>query len=130
MNGDLWNYSVASFTSIILIVTLKLMNYTRLYNWQHWVSITLTSVGLYLGYMVVSNYFSFSKTHLSIIVILSTGYFYFTVLFTTGFPILCDFFANQVSSLLLKNPTDYLFHKYDKYRAQYWRDVKKYGRRN
>ena len=94
LNGDLWNYSVASFTSIILIVSLKLMNYTRLYNWLHWVSISLTSVGLYLGYMVVSNYFSFSKTHLSIIVILSSGYFYFTVAFTTGFPILCDFFAN------------------------------------
>ena len=108
LNGDLWNYSVATFTAIVLIVTLKMMVYTRVYNWLHWVAILVTSVGFYLSYVIISNYFSFSKTHLSIIVILSSPLFYFAVLLTTGFLILLDFCISQSNNLICQGPVEYL----------------------
>lgn len=108
VNGDLWNFSVASFTAIFLIVTLKMMVFIRVYNWIHWVAIGVTSVGFYFGYVIISNYFSFSKTHLSIEVILSTPLFYLTVLFTAGAAIFFDFFLTQAYNLWWQGPSEYL----------------------
>ena len=55
-NSDLWAFSVTTFTSIILMVTQKLMLYQRLFNAFHLVSVTFLSVGAYFGYVWFSNY--------------------------------------------------------------------------
>ena len=72
-NNDLWSFSVTVFTAVILIVTLKLVLYTRMLNWVSALSFTLLSLAPYFGYVWVTNYLEFSNTHLSIEVTFSSS---------------------------------------------------------
>ena len=68
-NNDMWSFSVASFTAVIFIVTLKLMASERYYTWINLFSIFVLSLGIYFCYVWASNFTGFSSTYLSMQVI-------------------------------------------------------------
>lgn len=53
--GDLWIMSLSSFTSIIIVVNLKLLLGSRSLSLVHFVAIIITSIGLYITWMWLSD---------------------------------------------------------------------------
>lgn len=78
-NNDMWSFSVASFTSVIIIVTLKLMVSESYFTWVNFVCIFCLSLGIYFLYIWASNYTGFSSTYYSMVMIFSTCQYYLTV---------------------------------------------------
>ena len=66
-SSDLWLTGVAMyfssyfrFTSVVLLVTFKLSTHTKFWSWLLIFSILFFSLGLYIGYMWISNYATFT----------------------------------------------------------------------
>lgn len=62
-NNDMWAFSVSSFTSVIFIVTFRLMMTSRYFTWLNLFCITFLSLGVYFLYVWASNYTGFSATY-------------------------------------------------------------------
>lgn len=54
--AGLWTLSLCSFTSVIFVVNIKIFLTSRSLTVGHFVSILITSVGLYVSWMWISNY--------------------------------------------------------------------------
>ena len=107
-NGDLWSISLSSFTSMMLIVTLKLMVFERFYCWINIVSISICSLGIYFLYVFASNWTGFSNTHASMQVIFVTSNMYLSVLLCVGLAYFLDIFKRAFVFSFKPTPTDYL----------------------
>ena len=107
-NGDIWTFSVCSFTSIIIIVTLKLMVYSRFYTFFNIFSIVILSVGVYFLCIWVTNYMIFSNTYLSMEFLWGSPVFYLTVFLLAFGCYVFDYFLSSYTFNIETSPPDFL----------------------
>lgn len=50
-------FPLSSFTTVMMLVTFKLSTHTKFWSWILLISILFFSLGLYLAYMWISNYY-------------------------------------------------------------------------
>ena len=110
-NNDMWSFSVASFTAVILIVTFKLMFIERYFTWINFVSIFCLSLLIYFIYIWGSNFTGFSSTFYSMRMIFTTHQYYLPFALITIFCFLLDMFIALYHFEIKENPVDYLRKK-------------------
>ena len=55
-DGDMWTLSLASFTSMMFVVSLKILSASRNLTYMNFIAIFTGSICVYLMYFWVSNY--------------------------------------------------------------------------
>ena len=104
----MWTFSVSSFTSVIFIVTIRLMVTSRYFTWINLVCIFLLSLGIYFVYIWGSNYTGFSATYQSIQMIFASPQYYLSVLLCVFFCYAIDLLVSSWRFEIGTNPTDFL----------------------
>ncbi|TNV86611.1 hypothetical protein FGO68_gene4748 [Halteria grandinella] len=107
-NNDMWAFSVSSFTSVIFIVTFRLMMTSRYFTWLNLFCIFFLSLGIYFLYVWASNYTGFSATYQSIPMIFSSPHYYLTVFLCVMLCLLVDFLVMGWRFEINEGPQDYL----------------------
>ena len=107
-NNDMWSFSVTSFTSVILIVTMRLMATSRYLTWINLVSVVLLSLGIYFLYIWASNYTGFSSTYQSMVMIFQSPHYYLTVLLCVFLCYAVDLFMEAWQFEIMTSPADFL----------------------
>ena len=104
----MWTFSVSSFTSVIFIVTLRLMITARYFTWLNLFCIFVMSWGIYFMYVWISNYVGFSGTYQSIPMIFSSPNYYLSVFVCVMFCYLIDLMVQAWRFEINTNAGDYL----------------------
>lgn len=104
----MWVFSIASFTAVIFIVSLKLMVTSRYFTWFNMISIFFLSLGIYFTYVWASNYTGFSNTYASVPEIFGSPLYYLTVVLCVSFCYIVDIFIESWKFEFRTNPTDFL----------------------
>ena len=102
-NGDMWSFSITYFTTIILLVDIKLAINTSYWIFLHWIAFIPLSVMLYVAYFFVSNYLSSTWAYMTPLMLIRVMHFYLTValgLFTFS---LVDYLIFTIPKLLFSN---------------------------
>ena len=107
-NVDHWTLSATAFTSIVFVVNVNLMIYTRFITWLNWFAVGVASIGMYVMYMWISNYLSYSKMHNAILPAHGSEIFYLTVIICVALCASVDYFLHAKQLLLQPSPSDYL----------------------
>ena len=74
--GDIWNLSILNYTTVILVVDLKLGLYTRTWTFLNWLSLVLFSLLLYLGFTFVGDVLSFFNSNYTVMTMYKSWHFY------------------------------------------------------
>ncbi|OMJ82799.1 hypothetical protein SteCoe_16396 [Stentor coeruleus] len=77
---DLWSFSIASFSSIIIIVNLKLAVNTKLWNKFHYACMFGFSIALYFIFILIYDVLTYTSSFHTVYMILGTHYYYFCIL--------------------------------------------------
>ena len=129
LNNDLWSFSVTVFTAIIIIVTMKLVLYSRMFNWFNVTCFIVFSLGPYFLYVWVTNFTEFSNTHLSIVVTFNSPQFYFVCVLCVCSAFVVDLARRAVEFNIFPGPADFLQRVYkqrwekgptDEEREKFW----------
>ena len=91
-NGDLWYFSITVYTCVIVIVTWKIFMYQRHFNWICLFGYAFSIVTYVLWLMVADN-LSSAKTYLAVRVTTLSSRFWLTVILTSSFCLLLDYFV-------------------------------------
>lgn len=117
MNGDLWFFSVTIYTCVIVIVTWKLFVFERHFNWICLFGYVF-SIVVYILWLMVADNLSSAKTYLSVRVTALTWRFWLTVLLSSGFCLLGDYFVVQLLRFGRLNPSLYLMRFRDEIKGR------------
>ena len=96
---DLWFVSVTSFTSIIIIVNMRLFLFQKYHTLANFLFLFICSFGLYFAYIWISNIIPDDVINLAI-VLFSSPIFYLTVLLTSTFTFIIDYFERAYNYLI------------------------------
>lgn len=107
-NGGLWIIGITSFTSIIIIVNMRLLITHRWLNFFNLLAIFVLSILLYYAYTWVANYMTYSYTYHTSVILHSTPLFYLSVLLCVGVAVGVDLFIETVKVNLLGRPTTFI----------------------
>lgn len=96
-SNDMWLASLTMytsiylrFTSVVLVVTFKLATHTKFWSTMLVVTILVFSLGLYIGYMWISNFAFTEYLTGTVIVFYTNGETYFLVIFCCSLVLLVD----------------------------------------
>lgn len=98
-NYDLWSISITSFTCVIIIVTIKLIIHTKIWNWVHFVVLGLFSIFPYFGFIFVYDFMTETPAYLTMGALASSYYFYINIIATSLLVLILDggiYFARRV----------------------------------
>ena len=97
---DRWHYDVIIFSfrysTVIVVVTFKLATHTRFWSSLLVFSIIVLSIGLYLSYMWISNYYFSDNINGTALVAWTSGECFFVVLFGICFLLFIDGIAVHI----------------------------------
>lgn len=79
LNHDMWSFSITSFSCVILIVNLKLSLHTRHWTYYSLFTISILSICLYFGFILIYDRMTDYPDYLSIFQILESPFFYLTI---------------------------------------------------
>jgi len=83
-NSDMWYFSIAMYTAVILIVDLKLATFTRYWTTLSAAAIVITSLGFYFAYVWIANSVSSFNVYETADSLFSSQQFYLSVLLSVG----------------------------------------------
>lgn len=103
-NFDQWSFSISSFTSIIIIVNMKLAINTKLWNKFHFICMFGLSIVLYFVFILIYDAVTYTPSYHTVLALLNSHYYYFCIL-STVFLVVC---IDVSSTVLTKSlwPTD------------------------
>ena len=108
---DVWSFSITSFTSIIIIVNLKLAINTRLWNKFHYIAMFGLSIGVYIVYILIYDVLTYTSSFQTVYTLIGTHYFYFCILANVFFVCIIDVGLTLVNKIF--NPSDSDIIAYD-----------------
>eukprot|EP00828_Plagiopyla_frontata_P016398 TRINITY_DN2157_c0_g3_i2.p1 TRINITY_DN2157_c0_g3~~TRINITY_DN2157_c0_g3_i2.p1 ORF type:complete len:317 (+),score=33.80 TRINITY_DN2157_c0_g3_i2:620-1570(+) len=115
-----WGFGITLFTSTIIIVDLKIALHTKYWWWFNWVCILPCSFGIFLFYLIISNYLtSLGNVQQIPIQLLQTLQYYASVLLCT----LLVFAINLTQNFLMSHISKDLIY----YLTLYAKNALKYG---
>jgi magnesium-transporting ATPase (P-type) len=79
-NFDQWSFSIASFTSIILIVNFKLGINTKLWNRFHFACMFGLSIVLYFVFILIYDVVTYTSSFHTVYALLNSHYYYFCII--------------------------------------------------
>jgi phospholipid-translocating P-type ATPase (flippase) len=74
--ADIWFVSILNYTTVVLVVDLKLGMYTRTWTILNWVSIVLLSIAIYIGFTFLGDVLSFFNSNHTVMTMYSSWHFY------------------------------------------------------
>jgi magnesium-transporting ATPase (P-type) len=89
---DIWFLSIIMYTIIIFVVDLKLLMFTKHFNVFIFVSVIIFSIILYIAYFFIADLISVFLIYKTAMAIISSGYFYLTLLLVLGLLFMIDLF--------------------------------------
>lgn len=107
-NSDYWSFSIASFTSVVFVVTLKLMVSMRYFTTANFVAIFGLSLGIYYAFMWVLGDMTFSSTYASITLINESPQYFLTIFLCVGITFAVDIFLKVIEFEWFTTPSDFL----------------------
>ena len=72
----MWFVSILNYTSVILIVDLKIGMYTKTWTILNWASIVVCSLFIYIGFTFVGDYLSFFNSNHTVLTMYKSWQFY------------------------------------------------------
>ncbi len=107
MTSDMWIMSLCSYTSVIFVVSLKLILSSRAMTLVHLVFMISTSIGLYIVWMWASDSLLYDTSD-TVIEAHSTPLFYLTLACSVCACFVSDFFVKSMNFLFWPSPNEYL----------------------
>mmetsp|Transcript_12095 Transcript_12095/g.1817 ORF Transcript_12095/g.1817 Transcript_12095/m.1817 type:complete len:138 (+) Transcript_12095:886-1299(+) len=89
-NHDLWSISITSFSCIIVVVSIKLIMYTKIWNWVHFVVLGFCSIFPYFAFIFIYDFITETPAYLTMNALASSYYFYFNIIATGLIVIVLD----------------------------------------
>lgn len=117
-NADFWAFSMTSFTSVILLVNIKLSITIRFWTIWHVISILALSVGLYFGFIIVYDMLPYAAGS-TISTIVSSGNTFFTIFCVLSMCLCLDMAIFIFQKIITPNPSDELIRKAKKGKNQF-----------
>jgi len=77
---DMWYVSITLYTTIVAVVTLKIIIYTRFWTWMNYCAILFFTIFLYCIWMLIADNIKFFWVYKTIYMLLTSWHFYLTVL--------------------------------------------------
>ena len=105
-NFDQWSFSIASFTSIILIVNFKLGINTKLWNKFHFICMFGLSIVLYFVFILIYDAVTYTSSYHTVYALLDTHYYYFCVMANLFLVICIDGGCTVMSKVLWPTQSD------------------------
>lgn len=81
-SSDIWSMSISLFTSIVVLVNLKLALNTQYWTIITWTSLLITSVGAYFVYVLVANEMKMFVIYQTASTLLASPIYYVSVCFS------------------------------------------------
>ena len=106
-NVDLWFHSITSFTSIIIIVNLKLYSTERIFTWVSLLGFFALSVGFYVAVQWASNSMTLFVSYNTVIMIYQSWSYYFCVILCVLLTFAFDHFIQVWSFHIEQNTSDF-----------------------
>jgi phospholipid-transporting ATPase len=106
-DADMWFVSITSFTSIILIVTLKMFTFERLFNWISLFGFVVISFGLYIAVQWLSYTFSFFVSYNTIKTVYSSPLHWACVILCALLTFTIDHFIQIWEFHIVHNTSDF-----------------------
>ena len=103
-NFDHWSFSIASFSSIIIIVNMKIGINTKLWNKFHFICMFGLSIVLYFVFILIYDAVTYTPSYHTVLALLASHYYYFCIL-ATVFLVTCIDVALTILTKSLM-PTD------------------------
>eukprot|EP00826_Nyctotherus_ovalis_P004059 TRINITY_DN1083_c0_g5_i2.p1 TRINITY_DN1083_c0_g5~~TRINITY_DN1083_c0_g5_i2.p1 ORF type:complete len:1166 (+),score=321.79 TRINITY_DN1083_c0_g5_i2:252-3749(+) len=104
---DMWFFSITSFSSVIVIVTLKLYTTERLFNWISLFGFLVCSFGLYILVQWASHLSSFFVSYNTIGTVYKSPQYYLSVLLCSLLAFVIDHFIQIWSFHISQNTSDF-----------------------
>jgi phospholipid-translocating P-type ATPase (flippase) len=105
-NYDLWTFSIASFSSIIIIVNIKIGINTKLWTRFHYSSIFGFSIALYFIFLLIYDVVTYTPSLHTFYTLLGTHYYYFCILATTSLVCALDVAMTIITKLYYPTESD------------------------
>ena len=122
--GDLWTFSITYFTTIILLVDLKLAINTTYWICLNWIALIPLSFCLYFAYFFVSNYLSSTWAYMTPINLITVMHFYGSVLLGLFCFFLIDYIMYFIPNLMFGDPLTNQLKKYAKKQRKNYQKIK------
>lgn len=78
---DIWFLSILNYTTVVLVVDLKLGMYTKTWTFLNWFSIIVLSVLIYLAFTFTGEYLTFFNSNHTVMTLYTSWHFYLLQLF-------------------------------------------------
>lgn len=105
--SDMWLMSLCSYTSVIFVVSIKLVLSSRAMSLVHLITMIGTSIGLYIIWMWASDTVLFDSSD-TVINSHSSPLFYLTLACSVSAGFIGDFFVKCMNFLFWPTPNEYL----------------------
>ena len=105
---DLWSFSIASFSSIIIIVNLKLAVNTKLWNKFHYICMFGFSIVLYFIFILIYDVLTYTSSFHTVYMLLGTHYYYFCIFANVSLVCIVDLGLTFAHKLLYPTNSDIL----------------------
>ena len=79
--SDIWYFSLLNYTTVVLVVDLKLGMYTKTWTFLNWISIIALSILIYLAFTFTGEYLTFFNSNHTIMTLYTSWHFYVLQLF-------------------------------------------------
>lgn len=88
--------SITAYTAIIFIVDIKIALYTKFWTWINIITLALFSIGIYVAYFFISNYFPGTYSEFTPIYLIRSPQFYLVIAFLNAAIFIFDLIVNAV----------------------------------
>lgn len=79
--SDLWYFSILNYTTVVLVVDLKLGMYTKTWTFLNWFSIIALSILIYLAFTFTGEHLNFFNSNHTVMTLYTSWHFYVLQLF-------------------------------------------------
>jgi phospholipid-translocating P-type ATPase (flippase) len=109
---DLWGFSISSFSSIIIIVNIKLAINTKLWNKFHYICMFGLSIALYFIFILIYDVVTYTSSFQTVYTLIGTHYYYFCIMANVALVCVIDVAGTLVYKMLRPTESDILVHHF------------------
>eukprot|EP00826_Nyctotherus_ovalis_P052695 TRINITY_DN673_c0_g1_i10.p1 TRINITY_DN673_c0_g1~~TRINITY_DN673_c0_g1_i10.p1 ORF type:complete len:612 (+),score=189.03 TRINITY_DN673_c0_g1_i10:483-2318(+) len=106
-NVDMWFMSITSFTSVIVIVTLKMFTFERLFNWISGFGFVVISFGLYIAVQWISHASTFFVSYNTVGTVYKSPLYYACVVLCALLTFTIDHFIQIWEFHIVQNTSNF-----------------------
>lgn len=87
---NLWWLSITVYTTVIFVVDIKILFFTKFFTWFMVISVFLFSIGIYFVYFFVADYFNIFLIYKTAQALIESPIFYLNLILLIGTQIIVD----------------------------------------